>query len=240
MWPGDMENILGRLTNLNTDFGFPAGARPYIYMEVIDLGNEPIKGSDYFGLGVVTEFKYGMFLGEMMRGFNQMKWLVNWGEGWGMYPTGNALVFIDNHDNQRGHGAGGQNILTFRVPRMYKMATAFMLAHPYGTTRVMSSYYWDQDWQGGSDRNDWIGPPNTNGNTDDVTINPDLTCGGGWMCEHRWRQIYNMVRFRNFVAGTKLNDWWDNGNNQIAFCRGDKGFIAINNDGGPLNAQLQV
>jgi alpha-amylase len=38
MWPGDMEAILSRVGNLNTDFGFPAGARPYVYMEVIDLG----------------------------------------------------------------------------------------------------------------------------------------------------------------------------------------------------------
>jgi alpha-amylase len=93
---------------------------------------------------------------------------------------------------------------------MYKMAAAFMLAHPYGTTRVMSSYYWDQDWQVGADKNDWVGPPQHDGNTDDVIINPYLTCGGGWMCEHRWIQIYNMVKFRNVVAGTTLNDWWDN------------------------------
>ena len=78
------------------------------------------------------------------------------GEAWGMYPEGNALVFIDNHDNQRGHGAGGQNILTFRVAKMYKMANAFMLAWPYGVPRVMSSYFWEQDWQDGQDRNDWV------------------------------------------------------------------------------------
>lgn len=27
---------------------------------------------------------------------------------------------------------------------MYKMAVAFMLAHPYGVTRLMSSYRWDR------------------------------------------------------------------------------------------------
>lgn len=71
------------------------------------------------------------------------------GEGWEMYPDGNAFVFIDNHDNQRGHGAGGENILTYRVSRLYKMAVGFMLAHPYGITRVMSSYDWEPyeaDW----------------------------------------------------------------------------------------------
>lgn len=49
-----------------------------------------------------------------------------------------------------------------------------------------------------------------------------------------------MVKFRNVVSGTTLNNWVDNGNNQIAFCRGDKGFIAINNDSSPLILSLQV
>ncbi|CAL8142688.1 unnamed protein product [Orchesella dallaii] len=240
MWPGDMKAVLDRLTNLPTEHGFSAGARPLIYQEVIESDSEPIKGTEYFGMGRVTEFKYGRFLGEAFRGKNMLKYLVNWGTGWGMYPDTNSLVFIDNHDNQRGHGGGGADILTFRVSRMYKMATAFMLAHPYGLTRVMSSYNWEQNWDGGVDRNDWIGPPNENGNTLPVTINPDLTCGNGWICEHRWRQIYNMNRFRNVVSGTTLNDWWDNGSNQIAFCRGDKGFIAINGDDSPLNASLQT
>lgn len=39
--------------------------------------------------------------------------LRNWGEGWGFMPSDKALVFVDNHDNQRGHGAGGASVLTF-------------------------------------------------------------------------------------------------------------------------------
>lgn len=35
--------------------------------QVIDLGGEPIKGSDYFGNGRVTEFKYGAKLGRVIR-----------------------------------------------------------------------------------------------------------------------------------------------------------------------------
>lgn len=49
-----------------------------------------------------------------------------------------------------------------------------------------------------------------------------------------------MVKFRNVVDGTGLNDWWDNDNNQVAFCRGDKGFIAVNGDNVPLNGSFQV
>lgn len=42
-----------------------------------------------------------------------------------MMPSDKALVFIDNHDNQRGHGAGGASIVTFWDPRYkrYKHGT---------------------------------------------------------------------------------------------------------------------
>ena len=33
-----------------------------------------------------------------------------------------------------------------------QMATGFMLAHPYGSARVMSSYYWPEDYQNGEVR----------------------------------------------------------------------------------------
>lgn len=65
--------------------------------------------------------------------------MVNWGPQWNLLASGDALTFIDNHDNQRGHGAGG-NILTHRQPKQYKGAIAFMLAHPYGQPQIMSSF----------------------------------------------------------------------------------------------------
>lgn len=79
-------------------------------------------------------------MGRCFRGQNPLKYLKNWGEGWGLMKSGDSLLFIDNHDNQRGHGAGGGAILTYKDPKQYKAAIAFMLAHPYGTTRVMSSF----------------------------------------------------------------------------------------------------
>lgn len=78
------------------------------------------------------------------------------GEGWGFLKDNNALVFIDNHDNQRGHGAGGASILTFRVSRLYKMAVSFMLSWPYGIAQIMSSYYWEQNFVNGRDKNDFV------------------------------------------------------------------------------------
>lgn len=42
MWPGDLQAIFNRLNNLNSMYGFPGGARPFITQEVIDLGGEAI------------------------------------------------------------------------------------------------------------------------------------------------------------------------------------------------------
>ncbi|KAG5285029.1 hypothetical protein AALO_G00033270 [Alosa alosa] len=210
MWPGDLSAVFGRLHNLNTR---------------------------------VTEFKYGARLGGVMRKWNgdKLSYLKNWGEGWGMMASDKALVFVDNHDNQRGHGAGGASIVTFWDSRLHKMAVGFMLAHPNGFTRVMSSYRWDRNFVNGKDQNDWMGPPSHgDGSTKPVPINPDSTCGDGWVCEHRWRQIRNMVGFRNVVNGQHFTNWWDNGSNQIAFGRGNRGFIVINNDDSNLDMTLNT
>jgi alpha-amylase len=40
------------------------------------------------------------------------------------------------------------------------------------------------------------------------------------------------------VAGADVNHWWDNGANAIAFTRGDKGFVAINNETTSLDTTI--
>ncbi|XP_046616877.1 alpha-amylase 2-like [Neodiprion virginianus] len=227
MWPEDLEVIYNSLDDLNTDQGFDADSRPFIFQEVIDYGGEAISASEYVDLGKVTEFKYGSELSNCFEGNNDLRWLTNWGEDWGLISSDDAFVFIDNHDTQR-----SDDVLTYKSSKAYKMAVAFMLAHTYGTPRVMSSFSFD-------DSDD--GPPaDSDGNIVSPIINSDDTCGNGWVCEHRWRQIYNMVAFRNAVNGTSVNDWWDNSSNQISFCRGGAGFIAFNLDSWDLQQTLQT
>ena len=171
-----------------------------------------------------------------------MKYLKNFGQQWGMVPGEDALVMVDSHDLQRYHtGQVGVNINYFE-PRLLKVATAFMLAWPYGVPRVMSSYHWDQKIQGGKDVNDWMGPPSDgSGNILSVVPNADNTCNKEWICEHRWRQIYNMVKFRNVAGFEPVANWWDNGDYEIAFSRGKKAFIAINmQNGQAMQRKLQT
>ena len=39
-----------------------------------------------------------------------------------------------------------------------------------------------------------------------------------------------MVEFHKIAAGKAVVNWWDNGANQIAFGRGNKGFVVINRE----------
>lgn len=214
MEPRDLENIFGRLNNLNTNFGFAAGSRPFIVGEVIDHGGEAISGTEYFSIGTITEFRFENGIARTFRGQSALRWLVNFGEGWGFHPSNRVLTFVDNHDSQRG-GA-----LNYKDGRLYKMATAFHLAWPYGIPRIMSSFEFTGHDQGP--------PQDSTGGILSPTFNADGSCSGGWVCEHRWREISGMVKFRNTVRGTIVTNWWDNGDNQIAFSRAGRGFIAFN------------
>lgn len=182
--------------------------------------------TEYTPLAAVTEFKFSTEIGRMFRGKNSMKYLKNWGPDWNMLATNDALVFVDNHDNQRGHGAGGADILTFKEPELYKMAVIFMLAHPYGKVpRIMSSYNFTNTDQGP--------PVNAKGQIQPPTFLKNKLCdtlGSGWVCEHRWFEVRQMVKFRNFVRNENLQNWWESGENQIAFSRGNLGFVLLNMD----------
>jgi alpha-amylase len=179
----------------------------------------------------VTEFKFAAEIGRVFHGRNSLKWLRNFGPQWSLLPSNLALTFVDNHDNQRGHGAGSDNILTYKNAKAYKMASAFHLAWNYGISKVMSSYAFENADQG---------PPNVEGNIISPKFNANGACIEPWICEHRWRQIYNMVKFKSVVENASVGNFWDNGNNQIAFSRGNRGFIAFNLENHDLNARLKT
>lgn len=47
--------------------------------------------------------------------------LIFSGPAWNFPDGSESVVFVDNHDNQRGHGAGGSNILTYKNSKKYKV-----------------------------------------------------------------------------------------------------------------------
>jgi len=212
MWPADLKATIDMVGDL------PEGGRPFFISEVIDQGGEPIKVQEYFDSGMVTEFRYGIKVAESVRNGNLAALQGIYDEGWGMADYAHANVFIDNHDNQRSNGGGG-NPLTHKEPFNYKLGTAFMLAHDYGFKRVMSSYYFTDKEEG---------PPSTS---------PGETgCGYPvWACEHRWDVIGNMVQFTNAVHGEPVIKW-NVGSDFLAFARGNVGFFAM----GALNKDFDT
>jgi len=205
-----------------------------IYQEVIDPGTEAIRKEDYYAYGQVLDFEYGRIVSEAFlgKGGRTLAQLETLGEAWGLAPDHLAVVFIDNHDKQRGHGGGG-NYLTHKDDHRYALANVFMLAFPYGQPKLMSSYAFEDSEQGP--------PADAAGVTQPVYQDGVAQCFGDWVCEHRWTAITNMVGFRNVTQPVaEVTDWWSNGANQIAFGRGDRGFVVINHDTEQLTRWFQT
>ncbi|MBG0817691.1 carbohydrate-binding module family 20 domain-containing protein [Planomonospora sp. ID82291] len=186
---------------------------PYLHLEVIHGEGEKVQPGQYTGIGDVHEFVFGRTMKEQFTG--QIKWLRTFGESWGLsVPGDRAVTFVDNHDTER-----NGSTLNHKYGDTYRLANVFMLAWPYGTPRVYSGFTWSDSE---------AGPPSAGGGF--VT---DTDCGNGrWTCFHR--QMTGMVGFHRAVAGTPVANWYDNGDNLIAFSRGSRGWVAINNQSGSV------
>ncbi|MGL1937001.1 MAG: alpha-amylase family glycosyl hydrolase [Fibrobacterales bacterium] len=188
---------------------------PYIFQEVIGAGTEPIKPSEYTGVGGVTEFNFTRTIGHYFKRRAPLHELSNIGTWSGWLPSNSAVVFVANHDNQR---QNTDNTITHKDGEgVNNCAHIFTLGWPYGYPKVMSSYDWANHDQG---------PPTTGAST----------CRDGWLCEHRSRPIYNMVQFRNYThSAPYVTDFWTNGGSQIAWGRGGLGYVALNMEGSILS-----
>ncbi|MDX2411098.1 MAG: alpha-amylase family protein [Woeseiaceae bacterium] len=184
---------------------------PFVFQEVIDHGGEPIDATNYIENGMVTEFKFPPVIVEAFEHGNPDA-LTNFSSHPGWLPADQAIVFVDNHDLQRGH-AGGAVIVNYKDGERYDLAVAFMLAYPYGYPMVMSSYRFEDDGQG---------PP------DSSPLDDSSGCGHDWICEHRRPAITNMVAFRKAADGADVVNWHISDGKVVSFGRGDIGHVVIN------------
>ncbi len=189
----------------------------YWAQEVIAGGGEAVQPGEYTWTGDVDEFRAAFDLKRMFTS-DRIAYLNTWGESWGYLSNDKARVFVDNWDTER-----NGSTLSYKDGNTYTLANVFMLAWPYGSPNVYSGYeFTDKD----------AGPPNGG------TVN---TCySDGWKCQHAWRQIANMVGFHNAVKGTSVTNWWSNGNNAIAFGRGNAGYVVINHEGSAISQTFQT
>jgi alpha-amylase len=186
-------------------------------LETIGAPGEAVQPSEYLGVGDPQEFTYAYDLKRVFSG-EKLAYLKNFGEDWGYLPSDKASVFVTNHDTER-----NGRTLTYKDGATYTLAQVFSLAWPYGAPDVHSGYSFTDTAAGG---------PNGG------QVNACYT--DGWKCQHAWREVASMVAWRNTAHGEAVTDWWDNGNNQIAFGRGSKAYVAINHEGGSLTRTFQT
>jgi alpha-amylase len=237
MHPRDIDAIVSRVNDAAVA---AQRARPYFFLEVINNPGEAVTAQQYFGVGFasggasdVTDFLYGYRVTDAFTGRNGATLNSALGSFASvLLPSDKSVVFVDNHDNQR-----GENL--YYANSSYELATIFMLAHPQGYPSVMSSYGFDRGSPAGRD----AGPPSAAGGVTTSTFNGNgdsictATLGsaqvGAWVCEHRRTAIANMVAFRKAAGATPMStcgrpDWMINADpNRIAFCRDGAGFVAI-------------
>ncbi len=232
--PTDLEAMLTRVN------AAAAGARPlpYVFFEVINNADEAVTAQQYFGAGYasggavdITEFQYGYRVSDAFLGRNGATLTGLQSVASVLMPSDKAVIFADNHDNQR-----GSNIYYGDGPN-YELALIYTLAQPTGYPSVMSSYGFDRTTQSGRD----AGPPSdASGNTQSTfdangnsrcTANLGVAGAGTWVCEHRRAAVARMVQLRKFAAGAPLTSWQVLGTqNQIAFARSGRAFVALNRE----------
>ncbi|MFI1522627.1 carbohydrate-binding module family 20 domain-containing protein [Kitasatospora cineracea] len=201
----DMGNIVSRLSDTRW------GGRPYVYQEIFPGGSGQLAPAAFEGNGSVLEFTYASKLSQQFNG--NIANLKTFGQSWGFEPSDKSNVMVTNHDLER-----DKTTLTYNDGSKYKLAHVFELAWGYGTPQVYAGFRFNNK--------DDSPPADGNGFVTDVN------CGNNtWTCTDRDQGISNMVGWHNATRGESVANWWDNGGNAIAFSRGSKGWVAINNSG---------
>jgi alpha-amylase len=193
------------------------GTRPYIALEVFPGGPGKLAPAAFEGEGNLLGFDFAYQVQGAFKSYTQVPIpggnitdLQVFGEASGLLPSAKELVFVENHDTER-----DGSTLNYKDGPTNIIATEFMLARGHGTPQVYAGFAF-------TNRDD-SPPADANGSI----TNTD--CTNGWVCTDRVNGVANMVGWHNHVAGAPLNNWYDDGVNLIAFSRGNKGWIAINN-----------
>jgi alpha-amylase len=227
MSAGDIAAFLNGATRTTT-----SGEPLWFTQEILVDGG--VRLADYYANGTINEFHYVYAMKEMFRGvdgkgISQLQEFMGnptaWGGSWGFIPSDKATVFINNWDSERGDGSPSSLVASNFTgvtndtdgTKRYNLANMLMLAWPYGSAQLHSGFRFTAHTQGPPSAS----PFDANGN---AQINKD------WDFIHRWPEISNMVAFRSTTSGQGIGNYVAGTKNQLAFSRGSKGFIALNND----------
>lgn len=199
----------------------------WVTQEIINDGE--VDRPSYFPIGTLNEFQFTSAMRDIFRNNNGLNLASipsvmgtwgNWGGSWGFIQPQNATVFITNWDTERNGGSLNINNAAGNdgANQRYTLANIFMLAQGYGEAQLYSGFKFSNP---DGDR------PSTSPYSGGV---PQINVV--WDFAHRWTPLANMVGFRNATIGQAQQNWIvGNNGNQVAFSRGNVGFVALNNSG---------
>jgi alpha-amylase len=199
-----MANIESRL---NTTLW---GQKPYVLQEVALGGSGQLAPAAFESNGDVIGFDYANNLKSQFQG--NIAGLKTFGQSWGLEPSNKDGAMVTNHDTER-----NGSTLTYKNGSQYTLATEFMLAWGYGDQPTVYSGF-------AFNSSDDSPPADANGYVTDTDCS-----SSAWVCTDRVEGVANMVGWHNAAQGQPVANWWDNGSNVIAFSRGGKAWISINN-----------
>ena len=195
------------------------GKRPYIALEVPPGGPGKLTPWAFRDQGNLLGFDFAT---QVKAAFvSNLTDLTVFGEDAGLLPSDKSLAFVQNHDTER-----DGSTLSYKDGPTNTLATEFMLAYGYGRAEVYSGFaFVNRDDSPPADANGFV---------------TDTDCDNGWACTHRSQGVANLVDFHNYVGDAKVKNVVDDGTNLIAFSRGNKGWIAINNHTTPQTRTFQT
>jgi alpha-amylase len=192
------------------------GERPYLALEVGAGSPGRISPQAFTGIGNVLGFDFAGQLESAFKSYTNpaggnigdLKYL---GEQSGLLPSNKSYAFVENHDTER-----NGSTLSYKDGALNTLATEFMVAYGYGTASVYSGF----DFATGDDS-----PP-----ADPNGFVTDTNCGSGWECTDRIMGVANLVAWHNTAGSAAVTNWYDDAVNLIAFSRGHRAWISINNE----------
>ncbi|KAJ3272317.1 hypothetical protein HDV01_005751 [Terramyces sp. JEL0728] len=220
------------------------GQTPYYGHEIMG----PFTGGNYLNypsLGRILNFDYAAIVGQAFRNIQGRDYTYTTDKLVQKLPSqvlsGEvSTVFVENHDSERDMFGNFEYALSrIEGAFFYKQAIAFNILYPWGLPIVHSGFHFTFSNFGSSP----VSPPSdANGYVLPVNIANGQWNASAWDVQHRWGDVYPLVRIRNFIGQglTSLPPINVYGTNQIYWSVPGKGFVAINSLQGSTQNQDMI
>ena len=193
------------------------GVRPYWALEV--FGGSPgvlspqafTRSGDVLGLDAAKQIQAAFKSYDGSGNTGSLAALEVFGRDSGLTSGRDTLSFVTNHDTDR----NAAEYLGHKDGATFLLATMWLLAEGYGSPQVYSSFEWKI--------------PDDSPPSDAGGLITDADCDAGWTCDHRDAGVLAMVRWHQYVGSARRADFWTDGANVIAFRKGTRGWVALNN-----------